>query len=79
MGEKKGKGSGLGIVGYDTYEFVVADAERSRRFYKQMMDVPEVARLDQRAGLHVPALTCGHSNRSLRMKFRYFRSSSGSQ
>ena len=25
MGEKKGKVSGLGIVGYDAYEFVVAD------------------------------------------------------
>jgi 4-hydroxyphenylpyruvate dioxygenase len=48
MGEKKVKGSGLGIVGYDTYEFVVADVERSRRFYSQMMDVPEVARLGER-------------------------------
>jgi 4-hydroxyphenylpyruvate dioxygenase len=48
MGEKKGKGSGLGIVGYDTYEFVVADTERSRKFYREMMDVPEVARLDPR-------------------------------
>ncbi len=38
-------GSGLGIVGYDHYEFVVADLERSRRFYNRMMDVPEVARL----------------------------------
>ena len=42
------KGSGLGIVGYDSYEFVVADAERSRKFYTEMMDVPEVARLDER-------------------------------
>ena len=41
------KGSGLGIVGYDGYEFVVADAERSRKFYTEMMDVPEVARLDE--------------------------------
>ena len=48
MGENTGKGTGLGIVGYDTYEFVVADAERSRRFYRQMMDVPEIARLDER-------------------------------
>jgi 4-hydroxyphenylpyruvate dioxygenase len=48
MGEKKVQGSGLGIVGYDTYEFVVADVERSRRFYREMMDVPEVARLDER-------------------------------
>jgi len=41
------KGSGLGIVGYDSYEFVVTDADRSRRFYTEMMDVPEVARLDE--------------------------------
>jgi 4-hydroxyphenylpyruvate dioxygenase len=43
------KGSGLGIVGYDCYEFVVADLERSRRFYTEMMDVPEVARISDRA------------------------------
>ena len=49
MGEKTGRGSGLGIIGYDTYEFVVGDIERSRRFYNQMMDVPELARLDERA------------------------------
>ena len=42
------KGSGLGIVGYDSYEFVVADIERSRRFYTEMMDVPLVAKLDER-------------------------------
>ena len=48
MAEKKVKGSGLGIVGYDVYEFVVGDVERSRRFYNQMMDVPEVAKLDER-------------------------------
>ena len=48
MGKRNEKGSGLGIVGYDTYEFVVADIERSRRFYSQMMDVPETARLDER-------------------------------
>jgi catechol 2,3-dioxygenase-like lactoylglutathione lyase family enzyme len=41
-------GSGLGIVGYDSYEFVVNDVERSRRFYTEMMDVPEIARLDER-------------------------------
>jgi len=49
MIEKQGDGSGLGIIGYDSYEFVVADVERSRRFYTEMMDVPEVARLDERA------------------------------
>ena len=42
-------GSGLGIVGYDAYEFVVADLERSRRFYTAMMDVAEVARLGERS------------------------------
>jgi len=42
------KGSGLGIVGYDSYEFVVADAERSRKFYTEKMDLPAVARLDER-------------------------------
>jgi 4-hydroxyphenylpyruvate dioxygenase len=42
------KGSGLGIVGYDSYEFVVADAERSRKFYSEMLDVPLVARLSER-------------------------------
>lgn len=40
-------GSGLGIVGYDAYEFVVADLERSRRFYRSMMDVSEMATLDE--------------------------------
>jgi 4-hydroxyphenylpyruvate dioxygenase len=42
------KGSGLGIVGYDAYEFVVADIDRSRNFYTRMMDVNEVARLGER-------------------------------
>ncbi len=42
------KGSGLGIVGYDGYEFVVSDLERSRRFYAQMLDVAETARLSDR-------------------------------
>jgi 4-hydroxyphenylpyruvate dioxygenase len=42
------QGSGLGIVGYDSYEFVVSDIERSRRFYTEMMDVPQSARLSER-------------------------------
>ncbi len=42
------KGSGLGIVGYDAYEFVVGDIERSRNFYTRMMDVKEIARLGER-------------------------------
>ena len=42
-------GSGLGIIDWDAYEFVVADLERSRRFYTGQMNVPEVARLDEQA------------------------------
>ena len=42
------KGSGLGILGYDSFEFVVTDIERSRRFYGRMMDVAQVARLSGR-------------------------------
>lgn len=38
----------LGIVGWDAFHFIVADLERSRRFYNSMMKVPEVARLDPR-------------------------------
>jgi 4-hydroxyphenylpyruvate dioxygenase len=45
------KGSGLGILGYDSYEFVVTDLERSRRFYTQMMDVAEAASLGERAAV----------------------------
>jgi 4-hydroxyphenylpyruvate dioxygenase len=48
MSEKKGESSGLGIVGYDSYEFVVADVDRSHRFYTEMMDVSAVARLDEK-------------------------------
>lgn len=39
------KPTGLGILGWDGYEFLVADLERSRRFYTEMMDIEEVARL----------------------------------
>ena len=38
-------GRGLGIVGWDSYEFVVADLERSRHFYTEQMLVPEAATL----------------------------------
>ena len=48
MNEAKRKGSGLGIVGYDAYEFVVGDLDRSRNFYTRMMDIGETARLDER-------------------------------
>jgi 4-hydroxyphenylpyruvate dioxygenase len=37
----------LGIMGYDSYEFIVADLERSRRFYAEMMDVPEIGQLSE--------------------------------
>ncbi len=43
-----GEVSNLGIIGWDAFHFIVADMERSRRFYTTMMRVPEVARLDPR-------------------------------
>jgi 4-hydroxyphenylpyruvate dioxygenase len=43
-----GRPTNLGIVGWDQYEYIVSDVERSRRFYTQNMSVPEVARLDSR-------------------------------
>jgi 4-hydroxyphenylpyruvate dioxygenase len=42
---KTRKRGNLGIVGWDSYEFIVGDIERSGRFYTEMMHVPEVARL----------------------------------
>jgi 4-hydroxyphenylpyruvate dioxygenase len=45
----RNNGTNLGITGYDVIEFVVNDLPRSRRFYEEMMDVPEVARLSGRA------------------------------
>ncbi len=44
-----GEVGNLGIVGWDSYEFIVKDIERSRRFYTGMMKVPEVAALDPTA------------------------------
>jgi 4-hydroxyphenylpyruvate dioxygenase len=41
-----GKRGNLGIVGWDSYEFIVGDMERSGRFYTEMLRVPEVARLE---------------------------------
>ncbi len=38
----------LGIIGYDSYEFIVSDLERSRRFYTEMMDVPQIGQLDDK-------------------------------
>ena len=43
-----GRQTNLGIVGWDGYETIVHDLERSRRFYTQMMEVPEAGRLDAR-------------------------------
>ncbi len=48
MSESSAKSGGLGILGYDVFEFIVSDLDRSRRFYKEMLDVPEMARLDER-------------------------------
>jgi 4-hydroxyphenylpyruvate dioxygenase len=46
--------SGIGIVGYDSFHFVVENLERSRAFYTQKFDFKEVARagdeLTQRSG-----------------------------
>ena len=39
----------LGIIGWDHYEFIVHDLDRSHRFYTRMMDVPQAGRLDDRA------------------------------
>jgi 4-hydroxyphenylpyruvate dioxygenase len=47
-GSEQQRPEGLGISGWDTYEFIVTDLERSRKFYTEMMDVPELARLDER-------------------------------
>lgn len=48
MNDRSTQGSGLGIVGYDAYEFVVGDLARSRNFYTRMMDIGETARLNER-------------------------------
>lgn len=40
---------GLGIIGWDLFEYVVADLERSRRFFLDKMGVPVAGRLQERA------------------------------
>ncbi|HEX4514341.1 MAG TPA: VOC family protein, partial [Polyangiaceae bacterium] len=44
----------LGLLGYDSYHFVVENIERSRHFYEDVLDFKEVARasneLVQRSG-----------------------------
>jgi 4-hydroxyphenylpyruvate dioxygenase len=51
MNPSTGTPSGLGILGWDVYEFVVHDIERSRRFYKEMMKVEEIGQYDDRVAL----------------------------
>jgi 4-hydroxyphenylpyruvate dioxygenase len=48
MSATSDRAPGLGIIGWDVFEFIVHDLDRSRRFYTEMMDVPEIARLDER-------------------------------
>jgi 4-hydroxyphenylpyruvate dioxygenase len=55
MSSAKAPGQGgLGIIGYDSFHFVVENLERSRAFYTQKFDFKEVARagdeLTQRSG-----------------------------
>lgn len=38
----------LGLVGYDSFHFIVSDLERSRRFYTEMLGFTEVARASER-------------------------------
>src|SRR5437660_1420099 len=38
----------LGIIGYDSFHFIVSDLERSRRFYTQALGFSEVARASSR-------------------------------
>ena len=47
MGES-GRTANLGIVGWDYYQYIVSDLERSRRYYTKNMKVPEVAQLAPR-------------------------------
>ncbi len=46
--QDKAKGSGLGIIGWDLFEYVVEDLDKARRFYEEKMDVHGRARLDER-------------------------------
>jgi 4-hydroxyphenylpyruvate dioxygenase len=39
-----GAATGIGILGYDSFHFVVEDLERSQRFYAEKFDFKEVAR-----------------------------------
>ena len=48
--ETKSHSDGLGIIGWDSFEYVVADLERARRFYRDKMDIPELGRMEERWG-----------------------------
>jgi 4-hydroxyphenylpyruvate dioxygenase len=49
MSEAGSSNVNLGIVGWDAYEYTVNDLDRSRRFYAEMMKVPEIGRLSARS------------------------------
>jgi 4-hydroxyphenylpyruvate dioxygenase len=45
---EKDHGSGLGIIGWDPFEYIVEDIEEARRFYREKMGIGALARLDDR-------------------------------
>lgn len=45
--ETEGRGSALGIVGWDLFEYAVEDLARSERFYREKMGLPVAARLGE--------------------------------
>lgn len=49
-----GNGNGLGLLGYDSFHFMVSDLERSRQFYTKLLDWPLVGQsgkeLTERSG-----------------------------
>ncbi|MEJ2421041.1 MAG: VOC family protein [Acidobacteriota bacterium] len=45
--ETKRRESVLGIIGWDMFEYIVEDLEDTRRFYRDKMDLPEIARLNE--------------------------------
>jgi 4-hydroxyphenylpyruvate dioxygenase len=51
---EKGGSSGLGLLGFDSFHFLVSDFERSHQFYTKLLDWPLVARsgkaLTERSG-----------------------------
>ena len=57
-------GDSVGIIGYDSFHFVVSDLERSRRFYAQALGFTEVARSSrekvERGGEEASVFGAGH-------------------